>query len=490
MSRARRFLFVALLPLAWACMPAERPRLPPLLPLSLPPGSDGSLPAPADGEVAQLLVLPRRTESGHIPGIGAEQQGLCLFDLVAVLTRDGRLEFSDLPPANAKAVQRYEKLDDAHLEMSSAQGRCQGGAFYPAANVLAALDSGYVIEVRFAGRSRRIVFRPLYDAALYAPFVRQGREGPAGATGVPGSYGETGRAGRDGQDGKDGERGTPGQDGLDGEAGKAGEAGRRGGDGGPGGPGGRGGAGDPGPLLRVEARPIYSKFYPDEELVFVQVTAEYRDRGGGSLGVEAKNYIFHPRQAFLIRTIGGQGGEGGSGGDGGPGGDGGRGGHGGQGGDGGSAGTGGGAANGGKGGDGGRGGNGGAGGHGGDGGSGGLGGPGGDGGDVEVRLLGSDDFMRGVRESLQVDSHAGAGGAGGRGGEGGRGGSGGRGGDGGRGGSGGFSAGGGRSGEAGRDGERGRDGKAGEPGHDGRDGSPGPSGHPGEVRWRAGGRGG
>jgi hypothetical protein len=55
----------------------------------------------------------------------------------------------------------------------------------------------------------------------------------------------------------------------------------------------------------VEVRPIYSKFYPDEELVFVQVVARYFDGGRGNFLSEARNYIFHPRQEFLIRSIGG-----------------------------------------------------------------------------------------------------------------------------------------------------------------------------------------
>ena len=105
------------------------------------------------------------------------------------------------------------------------------------------------------------------------------------------------------------------------------DTGARGGNGGSGGNGAsgvRGGNGgkaknglpaEHGPQLNVEIRPIYSKFYPNEELVFVQVTARYyRLRTRSAYRTEVKNYIFHQKQRFTITSVGGKGGAGGAGG--------------------------------------------------------------------------------------------------------------------------------------------------------------------------------
>jgi hypothetical protein len=494
----------------FACVPRTHIDLPPLIELD---DLHFDKRRAADVErlrIHALYVLPKKDLD-----LSSESRNTALLDLVAVLGDDGALYVNDLVHGSLPAAYEYGKIPSSAITLFSPQGRFEGDArlFAPSEDVLAALDTGYQIDVRVANRIERVIFRPAYDADRYAPYARNGVspppaaegetpqgafsisefDGARGKDGSDGGSGESGKNGRSGsapgQNGGRGGHGGKGADGREGQSGGAGGNGGGGGDGRAGGSGTRGQDGDPaeaGPSLAGSIRPIYSKFYPDEELVFIEVIATYHDaKLGRPYREERKNYVLHRKQPFTVSSIGGRGGEGGAGGSGGAGGWGGIGGDGGAGGNGGrgqsvSAGAGGAGGDGGHGGDGGRGGRGV---RGGDGGDGGGGGRGGDGGEIRASLAGSAAFQAEVRASLRFASVAGEGGHGGRGGEAGAQGSIGGGGRKGPGGSGGEGGSGKSHGARGRDGESGKDGEPGSSDQEhGRPGKAGRFGDPGRPR--------
>ncbi len=496
-----------------SCSASTSVDLPPLVDLS---GLHGGARQPANLEqvsVKALYVVPR-----SFGVLGLEQQDVSLIDLVGVMSEDGSLYLTDMLHDPGPAAYDFGKIARSEILLASEQGSFSRdyGRFTPSPDALLSLDRGFEIEVLVRGLREKLVFRPGYEATLYQPYRRAGttpEPGPTGATpaggwsdssfngedGESADAGEEGAPGANGQSGKDagqsggrGGNGSNGGDGLEGQVGNNGGAGGNGGRGGDGGNGASGGTGlsggvgergEDGPVLEISVRPIYSKFYPDEQLIFMQVTASWSNRS------EKKNYILHRKQRFSVASIGGRGGQGGAGGQGGQagaGGEGGDGGDGGRGGDGArvSEGRGG---DGGPGGEGGRGGHGGNGGSGGDGGRGGAGGQGGSGGEVRATVIGDADFVRDVRAFIQLESIAGEGGAGGEAGAGGfvggggGAGSGGNGGNGGNGGAGETSGSVGARGDDGDNGDRGSSGSS--SGDSGQTGSGGPRGRPGRVSW-------
>lgn len=435
------------------CTIYEAPELPPTVDVS---GVFANGRGPADlrdVKLEALYVVPQNPRTDRPLGIHVEDRSLALVDLVAVLDEDGALYMNDVLHVEAPSAYGYEKISPRQIRLTSLQGRFAGAQhlFTPDPNVLAALDTGYAIEVRVKNVHERLVFRPLYDAALYRPYERDGQPGPEGRAGFVGKSGSSGSSGSDGSKGSDGMQGAKGEDGSDGDGGSSGSAGR------PGKPGGPGGPGDPGPDLELTFRPIYSKFYPDEELVFLHVEATYRHAGQRApYNKEERRYIFHADQQFRITTRGGVGGSGGAGGAGGSGGDGGDGADGGDGRDG-AAGA-----------------------------PGGPGGRGGDGGNVRAQIIGSATFTRRVRAAMRLQSIAGDGGSaglGGMGGAAGAAGDGGRGGDGGDGGRGGSGTPRGNDGRDGDDGLSGKDGDRGSRGANGPSGVPGPRGRAQRTPW-------
>jgi len=435
-------------------------------------------------DITGLYVLGNeaiRGKGGDI-GIVADARNVCPFESVAVLLDDGTTLYNDVlhAPGAAKAL-TFGKLDSSAMSISTKHGVLDekaGYRFTPYRNVLIPLDTGYQFLVQAGEMSRTLTFKPLYDADLYRPYHKLGRTAPDaragrhagfsfsnlnfnGAHGIPGEPGKRGGNGQPGfhginprQDGGRGGDGGPGGPGFNGahgfdamNPGEQGQAGRDGLPGAPGGygaPGGNGVNGDPGgqggngergldgPRLTVDIRPIYSKFYPDEELVYVTIKADYHDLSGRRYASEGPiNYIFHPRDRYRICSQGGNGGRGGRGGNGGDGGKGGAGGHGGRGGRGGNGGNGGlggpgdyrnniypgpqgQGGNGGQGGQGGIGSNGGNGAMGGRGGHGGSGGLGGDGGSITITIHGSPEFREFARLVLTPESLPGSGGDRGR----------------------------------------------------------------------------
>jgi hypothetical protein len=459
-------------------------------------------------------------------------------DVLTVVTHAGDLVFSDIVhPEDRSQVYVHCKLDPASLAVAPIAGSVSGGwVFTPARDVLQSLDSGFGLTVRAGGVVEHLVYPPRYDTAAYSPFDREappkppgdrGSSPPPGGRAAGGARGEDGEDGEDGGDGGDGDDGAlTGQSGGDGGGGGAGSPGvdgapgavgapggdgtdaADGGDGGDGGDGFRGGPGgdgfdgargEDGPSLDIVFRPIRSRFYPDEELVFAEVVATW----SGGYRTERLNYVFHPRQGFRFRSVGGAGGDGGQGGRGGDGGDGGAGGPGGPGGPGGLGGAGGPAGTvgtptegvpagsggeGGDGGDGGRGGRGGSGSVAGCGGDGANGGRAGDGGDITVTIEGSPAFRATVRQWMQFESIPGPPGRGGARGDAGESGSGGPAGpagplgEGGDGGAGSFA---GPTGEDGDDGDPGVPGRSAfAPSCSNRDGAPGGPGRPKPVEIR------
>ncbi|MBN2499003.1 MAG: hypothetical protein JXR96_30720, partial [Deltaproteobacteria bacterium] len=276
-------------------------RLAPLPSTQRKPDDLGGMPLKA------LYVLPRTDADGRPAGIASEDQQLALIDFVAVLDGQGGLHIQDQLHATVGAASRYQKIPLEAIALGSPQGRFSADRklFTPSLDTLVALDSGYAIEVELGPLRRKLVYRPNYDASFYSPFDRSGEAGalgPAGAFGDGGEGGKRGSDGDDGQRGSSGMRGGDGADGGDGGHGKRGSDGTRAADGQP---------GDPGPDLDVLVRPIYSKFYPDEELVFVRVRAAYRHRfSGGAYRSEERNYTFHRDQPFRICSLGGAGGAG------------------------------------------------------------------------------------------------------------------------------------------------------------------------------------
>lgn len=504
-------------------------------------------------QVKALFLNPRPEVIGLSPEAGYTP----LVQMVSVVDQEGRLLFNDILHEEAP----YHTLTHGKLSLKGLDIKPIAGTlddryrFRPSRDVLTSLDSGFGIEIEVGGQRDRVVVPPLYDASGYKPYTRKGKSKSSGKQG----YSPTGRGiASSGKDGRNGKTGGTGQNGANGEDGASkgenarnfGQDGGNGGDGGSGGDGGdglrgsdnlspggtgyqggnggRGGAGgngknggtgfygadgkrgedgergEDGPMLKIAFRPIFSKFYPEEDLVYASIDATWRDIHGNIYKREKKNYVFHKNQTFRIKSIGGKGGDGGQGGHGGNGG---RGGSSGDGGDGGDGGNGGGGGSGGppdlasgtpagtrgpggSGGNGGRGGNGGAGGNGapnGCGGNGGNGGRGGDGGRIKVEVNGPTVFQNAVRQYMTFFSIPGRGGKGGGGGNPGRAGSGGykgRGGDGGDGGLGGFGS---PSGRVGEDGADGKCGSAGNPGRTkkccSRAGRSGLGGRPGAVHF-------
>ncbi len=322
-------------------------------------------------------------------GIATEDGAVPLLQWVAALFEDGSLAYTDMPhQPNAPPAYLAGKLAMVEFHVKGSCGTIdQDYKFTPVSDVLCALDSGYRYELVLGKQRKELVLWPEYHASLHRPFWRQGFDQQTSATGYTGetnertvqlqgiageagSYGERGTNGGNGRDaelvgqdggdggpggaggpGEDGAKGadatSPGQQGYEGQAGKAGGDGGHGGnagsgtDGGHGGPGQAGKRGFDGPNLDVVVRPVFSKFYSDDELVYVEVLASWPDESGRITSTERRNYIFHLGESFELRSIGGVGGRGGDGGAGGSGGSGGYGGPGGSGGNGGRGGEGG-----------------------------------------------------------------------------------------------------------------------------------------------------
>lgn len=452
--------------------------------------------------------------------ISPEASATPITSWLTVSLDNGELYFHDnLNRERSAEVFNDCKIDLASLEVEPIAGTLGADhAFVPTRRVLASLDSGFGIRYAAGELEWSAIKRPDYSSGAWTPYTRASKPRPASPRGSTQGYSGIAPAGRSGATGKPGQAGTPGGSGANGAvpgqsggaggrggAGGTGTAGQRGsnasspgakggsgtngGTGGSGASGGRGGSGAPGirggdgapgqmgrdgPALDITFTPVFSRFYPDETLVYASVTATDQERGQEEL-----DFIFHLDQAFTFTSVGGRGGDGGAGGAGGRGGDGGNGGAGGPGGSGGRGGAGG--AGGpatesssagptGNGGDGGNGGNGGSGAQGGNGasgacgGNGGDGGRGGNGGRIRVTVNGPSGFRSRVLNAMTFASVPGAGGDGGRAGVVGTGGSAGAGGGAGPGGSGGSGGSGSTSGESGDDGKDGAKGKPGSPG--------------------------
>ncbi len=486
-------------------------------------------------ETIQAILVQRNQSLREAPGgggklgIAPEFGGVPIFQQLGVITKDGRLWFNDDPHRDkGSPAWKGQKLNPHLLHYTPRCGSLSNTLRFNASNnVLCSVDSGFQVLIQ-GGEARELVtYQPLYSSDLYTPYRRDGQSKPQAATGMgfggssynaylngaAGKYGDYGRRGGNGGDGADardhgvtGGAGGPGGGGGPGENGNNGNSsssyGGTGGDGydgangGPGGDGGDGGdgfygdnggrgqdgeRGEDGPTLNITVRPIYSKFYYNEELVYVEVQATWTDNGGHEYRHETRNYIFHKGDRFTVSSVGGVGGQGGDGGRGGDGGSGGLGGPGGRGGDGGAGGNGG---NGGpadvnrgihqgqsgRGGDGGNGADGGDGGRGGNGARSGNGGPagdggrGGDGGRIFVTFEGSAGFVQAARKQLSFVSVPGDGGQGGDAGLNGDSGGGGNGGNAGSGGSGGRGGWGSTPGSSGSSGSYGSGGSGGQSG--------------------------
>jgi hypothetical protein len=484
-------------------------------------------------------------------GLAVEDGAMPVLGQVSVLLEDGQLFYTDVPHSHDRSQSLAgRKLDPRELGVGTTCGSLSPDfRFIPNRDVLCSLDLGFGVTFRRDGVADSLFLRPLYQSRLYEPYTRYGNARPMAPSGQShgGAHINFALNGYSGSSGGIGGNGSPGGNGANGQT--YGQCGGQGGNGGPGGPGSHGGngyastsyggtggdggngtsaghgaygghggngypgaeagrgadgaRGDDGPDLQVVIRPIYSKFYPGEELVYMDVHASYRDTSNRVYRTEKWNYLFHTGDAFTITTVGGKGGDGGQGGRGGDGGNGGGGGAGGPGGNGGNGGNGGqgGAANpaqgisqgqygrGGHGGHGGRGANGGNGGNGaisGRGGNGGNGGRGGDGGNISVTYMGSSEFVAAARQNIRFVSVPGKGGEPGPAGQNGSSGGYGYGGSGGRGGNGGAGGYGRTAGSSGSGGAAGSPGSGGYAGpantHRPSDGPRGPNGVPGNIR--------
>ena len=372
------------------------------------------------------------------------------------------IQFADTSSASTVSVHNGCTLSLENLIVHPIGGTLDGWLFTPSSNILTNIDTGLGIELTLGDQNQKIVFPPNYDADLVPAYQTFAQKGSTGIFGSSPQFGYSAFSGSTGDMGGAGKNGTPGTDGAN--AFQYGEHGGRGGDGGNGGYGtngkngtqassvgqrggngthgghagsgsyggdggngyrgadaedGAGGErGEDGPDMFISIKPIYSPFYPDEELVYIEVKAVQYNIHGTPYSTRNTNYIFHQQQSYLFESIGGNGGDGGNGGNGGNGG---RGGNGGDGGDGGSPaynetstsdlrGNGG---NGGNGGDGGNGGNGGDSAVGGCGGHGADGGNGGNGGNIIVEIHGSAEFVTNAYNSIHFSSTPGNGGNGG-----------------------------------------------------------------------------
>ncbi len=499
-------------------------------------------------KVKAIFITPRTAEQGKPVGVAAEQAAVQTLDVLAIVTEDDSIYYTDVihNPDTVAALQNM-KLNPKELNFGTRCGSLDNAyQFTPVRDVLCPLDSGYQITAARDSAAETLVIKPLYDASLYKPYYEMGKtpekahtgdtygpaffsrelSGASGRNGDTGGRGGDGAPGRDahalgvsGGDGGDGGRGGSGKNGAGGSSGYGegsdGSGGANGTDGGPGGNGNSGGdgfrgadggrgqnglRGEDGPTLTVTIKPIYSKFYPAEELVYMHIRAIWHTVSGSAYAEKELNYIFHPGDKYSVISRGGNGGDGGDGGRGGDGGSGGRGGDGGAGGAGGDGGNGGsgGPGNkekgiapgrqgpGGNGGDGGDGGDGSSGGNGaisGRGGDGGSGGRGGDGGKITVTIQGSDTFSAQVRSAILFQSIPGEGGSGGNGGANGISGFAGRAGAAGAGGQGGSGGAGNPQGSRGNNGKNGSSGNAGHSGpHNGHNASDGSNGSGGNAQ--------
>ena len=465
-----------------ACVRPEAPALPKLVDVAATTPRGPAV--VSEDQVRALYVIPRGGDSPF--RIHPADRAVRVVELIAVLDADGQMFINDVVHERVPDAYGFAKISPDAIRLSADQGQIdpKTRTYTPFRDVRLALDSGHRIRIEVLGQRQDLIFAPRYDARDYEPFMVRADNGEMG---MDGTTGRPGRVGADGQDGDDGAMGAPGGRGRDGEDGTDGDPGR---DGRRGLDGQSGRPGEPGPDLQVTIKPVYSKFYPDERLVYVQVDTQYRRRSSGrAYASKRTNYIFHPSERFTLSTFGGTGGRGGNGGTGGPGGLGGAGGRGGNGGAGGrgedtTTGNGG---DGGPGGAGGDGGDGGAGGRSGPGGNGGNGGDGGDGGNVQAQVVGPQDFQQAVQRAIRFVSRGGPGGmpgAAGRPGNRGQGGAAGAGGAAGPGGQGGQGpAGVGAAGPIGSEGRRGRRGADGRRGQSGRRGTAGRSGRPGNLPW-------
>ena len=440
-----------------------------------------------------------------------------MIDMAYGVDAEDQSYYNDTLISSAQHHQQDCKLDLSTVETTPIGGTIRDQwNVTPLHDALATIDTGIGLHWQWNDSQGSIRYAPSYDSETFQPYVifgPTGKEGTAGRHPEDGGRAYSGDKGANGGSGKSGSPGSNGQDAwLPGQSGGHGGDGGRGGDGmnggkgkdattasgngtngGHGSPGGNGshgadgGNGYPGnhaemgedgqrgvdgPELNITIKPIYSRFYPGETLVYVEVLSSLNGN------THTENYIFHQGNPFTFTTQGGQGGDGGNGGQGGHGGEGGRGGDGGRGGHGGDGGNGGDGGSGdttqgiaagkdGKGGNGSRGGNGGNGGDGGHGAPGGCGGdggdgaPGGNGGNISVQVYGNISFRERALSAFRFQSIGGNGG------------------DGGQGGSLGYTGSGGRTGYAGLGGNGGSAGSGSQYGNSGSGGSSGISGRSG-----------
>jgi len=287
-------------------------------------------------------------KGSSLVGVNAEDRGVPAMSLVGIVTDDDILYFNDLPhDLHGSQVLRDRKLQLKDFKVRPTCGSLDGEYhFSPVRDVLCALDSGYGITIAKGNVKETLVVPPLYESYLYTPYARQGMsksKAPAGQgygsasslfrlNGSAGNNGSTGGSGKRGANGKSasqpGISGGNGGKGGDGGYGKNGNRGsnsrayggrgghgsngRAGGNGAKGGNGASGfhGAngfrgkdgerGEDGPELQVIVRPTYSKFYPDEELVYMEIKAIWRDIRGNVYKNQTLNYIFHKGNTFSV----------------------------------------------------------------------------------------------------------------------------------------------------------------------------------------------
>ncbi|MEO1234207.1 MAG: hypothetical protein AAFZ18_35465, partial [Myxococcota bacterium] len=289
-----------------SCARPAVPKLPPLLELS----SSTAARQPATVEQLTLEALFVEPTVRATAGVHPADPPLPVVRMVGAFDEEGQLYIDDLVHAPHGGIERARKLSFASTVLTSPHGSFQGpGRFFvPSHDVLATLDSGFRIGVQVGTLRETVVLRPRYDTDRYPPFLAVGRAGPAGRLGAVGPSGRDGDDGENGDDGSDGGRGQDGRDGASGEDGRDAEG--RGREGGPGAPGL---PGDRGPDLWVGVRPVYSKYYPQEILLLVEISLKrYRPEGIEVSGF--RRYLLHAQGQLLIESRGGDGGAGGSGG--------------------------------------------------------------------------------------------------------------------------------------------------------------------------------
>ncbi|MGO1071113.1 hypothetical protein [Lysobacter sp. CA199] len=177
-------------------------------------------------------------------------------------------------------VRRNGMLDFSNFAFASEQGRFdEWGWFYPNTDLLATLDSGFVIDTQLLHPTAQLAQTRRYEPE-YSCIVSAGRPGAPGRGGTEGSDGSSGSSGSEGQ---------------------------KGGEGGWGEDGGPGGDGYQGPHVQVYATYVSTRLYP--KLLAVRVSGDIHD------------FVLAPADRPLaLIARGGQGGSGGRGGSGGSGG--------------------------------------------------------------------------------------------------------------------------------------------------------------------------